>query len=259
MRNYLIIVEGAHDIALIEKLLRVNGVDQKINSERELPDVWKRTIPGSYPFHDDRLERISPIPSFVKNDQMSVAIKNAGSDSEILPMLLRILKLMDIKAVLSLDGIMLICDADTQTADEKRVEMFESEWAEEEYVIDKNQLMLTVYGKKNIPISTFIFPDNENVGNLEDLLLDTASIAYPNLLELAENYINEASKVQQTLKREQDKNKAKVGCIANVMKPGKANQVSIADNDWVSGKTLESSKMLGRLNAEIKKMCCMDD
>lgn len=50
-------------------------------------------------------------------------------------------------------------------------------------------------------------------------------------------------------------NKAKVGCIANVMKPGKANQVSIADNDWVSEKTLKSSQMLGRLNEEIKKMC----
>lgn len=34
MRNYLIIVEGAHDIALLEKLLRLNGVDEKINNKK---------------------------------------------------------------------------------------------------------------------------------------------------------------------------------------------------------------------------------
>lgn len=55
--------------------------------------------------------------------------------------------------------------------------------------------------------------------------------------------------------REQDKNKAIVGCITNVMKPGKANQVSIADNDWVSERTIEESEILRRLNQEITKMC----
>lgn len=30
MRNYLIIVEGAHDIAVIEKLLRLNGVKKRL-------------------------------------------------------------------------------------------------------------------------------------------------------------------------------------------------------------------------------------
>ena len=37
MRNYLIIVEGAHDIALFEKVLRINGVDRKITNENDLP------------------------------------------------------------------------------------------------------------------------------------------------------------------------------------------------------------------------------
>lgn len=49
MRHYLIIVEGAHDIALIEKILRLNGVREKINSKDKLPDIWKKIIPGEYP------------------------------------------------------------------------------------------------------------------------------------------------------------------------------------------------------------------
>ena len=72
MRNYLIIVEGAHDIAVIQKLLRINGVDKIVHSERELPPVWNCASPDRYPFHGDRLERISPIPSFVKNEEISV-------------------------------------------------------------------------------------------------------------------------------------------------------------------------------------------
>ena len=67
MRNYLIIVEGAHDIALFEKVLRINGVDRKITNENDLPDVWKHTIPSRYPFNGDTLDRITPIPSFLKN------------------------------------------------------------------------------------------------------------------------------------------------------------------------------------------------
>ena len=135
MRNYLIIVEGAHDIAVIQKLLRINGVDKIVHSERELPPVWRRTIPDRYPFHGDRLERISPIPSFVKNEEISVAIKNAGSDSEIMNVLVQTLKLMDIREVLSLDGIMLVCDADEKNANDKRKMMLDNMGKETDYIL----------------------------------------------------------------------------------------------------------------------------
>ena len=79
---------------------------------------------------------------------------------------------------------------------------------------------------------------------MENLLIDTAKIVYPQLLDFAEEYVGKAATIQTTLMREQDKNKAIVGCITNVMKPGKANQVSIADNDWVSERTIEESEIL---------------
>lgn len=251
----MIIVEGAHDIAVIEKLLRINGVNQLVHSEAELPEVWKRTIPDRYPFHEDRLERISPIPSFVKNGEISVAIKNAGSDSEIVPVLLQTLKLMDIRAVLSLDGIMLVCDADEQDAETKRKRMLAYEWDETNYIFNSEEMCLTFYGKRAVEVYTYIFPDNEHRGNLENLLLDAASIVYPQLLELADDYVSKAAGVQMTLNREQDKNKAKIGCITNVMKPGKANQVSIADDDWVSNETVQESQMLSQLNHVLVEMC----
>ena len=50
MKYYLIIVEGAHDIAVIERILPLHGIDRSVKHKSELPDVWKRMIPEKYPF-----------------------------------------------------------------------------------------------------------------------------------------------------------------------------------------------------------------
>lgn len=253
MKHYLIIVEGAHDIAVIEKLLRLNGIDQKINSEKELPEVWKHTIPTSYPFHEDRLERITPTPSFVKNANMSVAIKNANSDTEIMNVLKQTLHLMEVRELDEISAIMLICDADKMPADKKRRELLDSRRETEDFSLDEAAMELDVMIKK-IPVYTFIFPDNNKEGNLENLLLQTAEVAYPKLLDLATEYVEKASDFQISLKREQNGKKAKVGCIANAMKPGKANQVSIADDNWISAETLRACSMLKALDKALKEM-----
>lgn len=71
--------------------------------------------------------------------------------------------------------------------------------------------------------------------------------------ELAEKFVEEASEIQNKLKKDQNAKKAKVGCITNAMKPGKANQVSIADDDWVSEATLRECEMLKRLDEAVGK------
>lgn len=118
---------------------------------------------------------------------------------------------------------------------------------------NENEMILNIRVKE-IPIYTFVFPDNEGQGNVENLLLETAAILYPELLRLAEDYVAAAAKIQPKLAKEQYAKKVKVGCIANVMKPGKENQVSIADDDWVSPKTLAACEMLQKLNGEIIRM-----
>ena len=111
---------------VVEDLQKLAKTDKTQKGIPVDPPVWRRTIPDRYPFHGDRLERISPIPSFVKNEEISVAIKNAGSDSEIMNVLVQTLKLMDIREVLSLDGIMLVCDADEKNANDKRKMMLDN-------------------------------------------------------------------------------------------------------------------------------------
>lgn len=255
MRNYLIIVEGAHDIAVVEKLLDLNGVSQKVLSAADLCDVWKRTIPDRFPFIESRLDRITPIPSFMKNKEVSVAIKNANSDVEIMNTLQQILDAMLIGEKDQISGVMLLFDADSKKAESKLNDVLSSyeEKADFRIVKENGQQILDI-GIKCVPVYTFVFPDNTKEGNLEDLLLETAKIAYPELLKLAEDYINEAAKLQKTLKKGQNVKKAKVGCIANTMKPGKANQVSIADDEWISEKTLQTCQTLQKLNYVIQQM-----
>lgn len=255
MRNYLIIVEGAHDIAVIERVLCINGVTEKIRKESELPEVWQRTIPVRFPFNQDRLERITPIPSFSMNAEVSVAIKNANSDSEIMETLQQLLQVMEIKDVVQINGILLVCDADDSTAEEKRRRLLSSGKKTENFALNEETMLLDVgVAGITIPVYTFIFPDNNHKGNLENLLLETAEVAYPELSVLAGEYVDKASQYQDILKKNQYAQKAKVGCIANAMKPGKANQVSIADNEWISEKTAEQCRMLSGLNEAIKNL-----
>lgn len=255
MRNYLIVVEGAHDIAIIERLLKLNGVHKKIYSVEELPKVWKRTIPSVFPFEHGKLDRITPIPSFVKNEHLSVAIKNAGSDKEILNVLQQTLDTMLYEEIDQIDAIMLICDADAKNADEKRRELFENYKEKDDFILEIKDNCISLNLKfKTVPVYTYIFPDDMNKGNLENLLLETAQVIYPELLNLAEKYVSQASEYQEILKKEQYAKKAEVGCIANAMKPGKANQVSIADDDWISESSLRECTMLKKLNALLKLM-----
>lgn len=253
MRNYLIIVEGAHDIAVLEKILFLNGIKDRVNNEDDLPKVWKHVIPTRYPFVQNRLDRITPIPSFVRNDNVSVAIKNANSDCEIIDTLQQMLHYMEIRDVAELEGVLLVCDADLKKASEKKNILLDMWKDTEQLKLDKTVMELSTK-VKNIPVFMFIFPDDSGSGNLENLLLKTAEISYPKLLEWASEYIEKAKTIRSNLKREQDAKKAVIGCIANTMKPGKANQVSIADDEWITGETLEKCEMLKKLDDTIKKM-----
>lgn len=255
MRNYLIIVEGAHDIAVLEKLLHLNGVKQSVRRQEDLPAMWNRTIPEKFPFHENRLERITPVPTFVKNEDITVAIKNANSDTEIITVLQQLIDIMSPAEKNQLDGVMLLFDADKKTATEKRKKVLKDYREKGDFKLEYRQdsIILDV-GIKKLPVSIFVFPDNEGEGSLEHLLLETAETAYPDLLSLAEDYVRKAKEFEITLDKEQNANKAIVGCIANAMKPGKANQVSIHDNDWISEQTLEACHKLRKLNVELRKM-----
>jgi len=91
----------------------------------------------------------------------------------------------------------------------------------------------------------FVLPDNSNDGTLENLLLHSAEKIYPNLLAMAKDYVNTAKNTDlseaelEGINKPAGENKAIVGAMANILRPGKAVQVSIQDNDWLRGEALD--------------------
>ncbi|WP_339382893.1 DUF3226 domain-containing protein, partial [Microcoleus asticus] len=82
-------------------------------------------------------------------------------------------------------------------------------------------------------------PDNASPGVLDTLLCECGQIAYPAYMEKASSYLDEFSeKERKSLKwKNFDREKALVATVVSVLKPGKTNTTSIADNNWVSEQT----------------------
>ena len=76
-------------------------------------------------------------------------------------------------------------------------------------------------------------------------MLEGASSEYSELYNEAESYIEKLSEknlayIKNSTFSGSKKDKMLVGVIANAMKPGKANQVSIQDNNWITNTTLKN-------------------
>lgn len=97
----------------------------------------------------------------------------------------------------------------------------------------------------------FVLPDNTSSGTLEDLLIESAEVTWPPLLGFSQEFVKAGIELTDALdKAERDQlrrpsgpNKATVGCLANLFRPGKSVQVSIHDNDWVSAKSVGLPRM----------------
>lgn len=87
----------------------------------------------------------------------------------------------------------------------------------------------------------YIFPDNHGEGTLEHILLQGAWQEYSDLLQEASDYVAYAKKLSygKGLKNFNGE-KAVVGAIASVLKPGRASQASLHDDNWFSKDSLSN-------------------
>jgi hypothetical protein len=101
---------------------------------------------------------------------------------------------------------------------------------------------------------TFVLPDNQQAGSLEDLLLEASHRTYPGLHARAVAYVAEvaAQGVAQLGLEERDLKdfrkpsggkKATVACVASVLRPGKAIQTAIQDGRWLAEGALELPRL----------------
>jgi hypothetical protein len=234
VRFIYLVVEGPHDVSIIGRILKLYDI-QIVTQIEDLDNFWieKRMIPRDFPIEGNLLRRV-PVPTFFQSETISVAVQSAGGDSKILNTLKLTLANIDYE---DLHSFAIFLDADTRYASE-RLFSYRTELSDVP-LLQEVRTPGEIIFKEGIRAGVFVFPNNESQGTLENILLECANVVYPTLLMAANEYVSGVSEEFSNNWGISDKNKIVVGCIANVLKPGKANQVSLQDNKWISGPTLD--------------------
>ncbi len=245
MKRALIVVEGPHDVELVGTMLRslvLAPKPKRIRFKRDLEPFWHPLVPTEFPIDDDMAARV-PVPVFFGTTTHSVAVLNVGGDSRLLPALEESLAMLAGGA----DMVGIVMDADDRQPSERWSALVDSSAAE-----DLEIGLPRVAGRIDTGpprVGGFILPDGASEGTLEDLMLDAASIVYPELLDHARAYTDNALELakaqrgplsgkawKQEWKLFVDKpagrRKALVASMGAVLRPGKAIQNSIQDNRW---------------------------
>lgn len=234
-----LVVEGPHDAELCYRLLSTSGL-KRVQHLPLLEPEFKPLVPTKFP-HGDDLQKRMPVPLFLQNDQWAIAVHSAIGDSRLVEALEETLALLPAQ---NWAGVGLMLDADHGGSPSQRFDaVVQAMRAKGLGLPLPKQPGQVMAGKPRVGV--YVLPDNRNTGTLEDLLLESAAIQFAHLLPLARQYANDAQAKGQLpashladFAKPSGHNKAVVGTMAAVFRPGKAVQVSIQDNDWLRGPAL---------------------
>jgi hypothetical protein len=238
--NYgYLVVEGHHDAEVIGKFLRRRNLTS-VTKFDTLDQYWKPLVPKEFPPGGDLMKRVQ-VPLFFQNDRYSIAIQIAGGGLEEIKRKLE--ATIENYETLRRDvvGIGIIVDADYKHRGAKdKFKEFKKELVHSIRLPNTPGKVLDSKPKSGI----FIFPDNKKPGTIEKMLLKCGHEMYPDILDGAEHFVNAINlnslhaKDKEEFIRPAGKDKAIIGCVANILRPGKAVQVSIHDNGWISDQTI---------------------
>ncbi len=237
-------VEGVHDVEAVGCLVRRRGY-RRIQQHRLLPEYWDKLVPKKFPFDGDLLRRV-PVPTFFKTEQDSLGVINAVGLEKIVGAVKA--SLLGLPEPPSGIGILLDADLEVQPA----VRWKEIKDGLSDFDFGENPGGI---GSGAIRAGIYVLPDNEGIGTLEDLLLECAAQAYPELSRLAQQLVGPIVATDNSIfpdpadaedfRKPAGKKKATAGCISSILKPGKAIQVSIQDNSWLKHqKALELPRVI---------------
>ena len=247
VRYCYIVAEGPQDVEFLIGLLKFYHL-KRVKYFSSLDKFWETLIPKNYPIDDDLTKRV-PVPYFVQNEQLSIAVHSAIGDTRIAQTIEESLNLIQPSQLFSV-GI--FADADYRETPQERFNKLITKLSD----IDlPNLLPPSQIGQVNNHsprCGIFISPNNRDQGTLENILLECARINYSDLLNLSQTYIESIDRNQLTkndledFKKPAGEKKAIISSISSILRPGKALQVSLQDNRWIDEQTLqlESIKLI---------------
>lgn len=237
-----LVVEGPHDVEFSIRLIQSRAASlSRIKKIEDLDETFQRLVPDKFPHGGDLLKRV-PVPVFLQDNDFAIAIHAAGGDSNIATCL------EDTSLVLksgALSAIGVILDSDSkESPGDRHKKLLEA-------IVDSGILVPSQPGeisKSQPSTGVYVLPDNISQGTLEDLLLECGKLAYPEHLQAATDFVGDIfekciGKEFSDLHLPAGKNKAIIGSVAELLKPGKAIQVSIQDNKWLKGSALQIERI----------------
>jgi hypothetical protein len=237
-----IATEGPHDVEFLAALLRPLGF-RRLQKEADLDPYWAPLIPRTFPHDGDLLKRM-PVPTFFANKTHSVALDSATGIDNLYQRIEENIAVLAVPP--ALPAIAVVLDADDEDASERFADLAQR----------LRSLGLPIPSAPGQVSSAlphcgiFVLPDNASKGTLESLLEECAALAYPSLLEHATAYIagidslGIARSELRELNKPAGRAKAKIAAMASVLKPGRAIQVSLQDNQWLRGAALQLPRIL---------------
>ena len=238
MRNFVFVAEGAHDVSFLGKLLVRNGF-AKIENFEQIPPEWKILYPKKFPWDGEIIQRVARFPDLFSNNQIVVGLLNSGGDSKLITSLRTALDAIGPRNV---ELVLIFADADMSHAEARFTSLrtgltaLNAQAVHEgvpEFPIAVPSKIGTIDGA-NPAIGVFVFPDNVSMGSLEDVLYACATQTHPEVAERARDLVTQldadlAAKHQslKNLRAGLGKAKAKMGIVANILKPGTSLAVAV--------------------------------
>lgn len=238
-----IVVEGVHDVAVVERLLQPDFT--RATNREQLPEPWRRFIPTKLA-NPDLLPIRVPHPVFLRaQDGRSVMIRAAGSDDQISTKLAADLKDLPGEWPASV-GILI--DADSNAAADRLV-WINSKLSDRGTRLEFPGPPGTIGMSGTYRCGAYVLPDNLSPGGIESLLLEGGNRNFPALLSKSSSFvrgIEEADVPRDRDGRDKpwrelskgDRSKAIVHAVGAILKPSRPTQATLEDDPWFDGSDL---------------------
>lgn len=241
-----VLVEGVHDVAFVGQIFSVCFGARRVETMEELDEATRAWM-GSFKWPIQQggktpIRRLAvPAPAFFRLPGGGLAgLRNAQGITELGKTLSLDLEAFT-RTSLSLDAVGVVLDSD----DEPQA----IRYATMKALLEAQKLdapdSLAVVSTGSPRVGVFALPEANVAGTLEDVLLALGDVAYPDLTAASSEYATawhtrvaaDPSREWKELKKPAGLKKAKVNAMTALLKPGKATQVSLEDNRWISDMT----------------------
>lgn len=232
-----LVVEGPHDVAFAYRLLHPFGM-RHIQYMKNLDPFFKGLVPTVYPPDDDLKKRV-PVPLFLQSDTHAIAIHSVEGDTKLINAVEENRSVIDYDR---LTGVGVFLDADNTSSPADRYTDIRDGLRAKNFAFPDGP---GVVSGSTPRLGAYVLPDNQASGTLEDLLLECGRQVYPELLLSAETHVDAALQDKsltgeelKAIRKPAGRNKAIIGSMASILRPGRAVQVSLQDNRWLKDDAL---------------------